>query len=83
MPLITKKQAKDSGIPHKTLQTILISKEFSLGESKKWLAKHHYANSYYRTTANFRRFMQTPPIKGATYHSIKLANGVELVYQEY
>ena len=83
MPLITKQQAIRSGIPRKTLQTILISRDYSLSESKKWLKAHNYANSYYRTTANFRRFMQVFPIQGATYHSVKLPNGVELVYQQY
>lgn len=83
MPLITKAQAIRSGIPKKTLQTILIPKSYTLKESRDWLKQHDYATSYYRLTTNFRRWMQTPPIKGATYKSIKLDNGVELVYQHF
>jgi hypothetical protein len=86
MPLITQNQARSSGIPRKTLQTILISKAFSIPESKAWLKKHGYANSYWRNGGKhgeFRRWMQTPPIKDAKYHTITLANGVELVFQEY
>jgi hypothetical protein len=86
MPIISKLQAKASGIPKKSLQTILISKDYSIPESKAWLNKHHFSSSYYRNAgkdAHFRRWMQTPPIKGATYNTITLPNGVELVYQEY
>lgn len=83
MPTISQTEAKRMGIPHKTLQTILINRIHSLKDSKQWLKDNNYANSYYRTTANFRRFMQTPPIKGSKYYSKKLSNGVELVYQEY
>ena len=83
MPLISQQEARQMGIPKKTLQTILISRKHTLAESKQWLKDNNYANSYYRTTANFRRFMQTPPIKGAKYYSTVLPNGVELVHQEY
>ena len=86
MPLITQKQAKESGIPHKTLQTILISKAYSIPESKAWLKDHSFSSAYWRNSGkdgHFRRWMQTPPIKGAKYYSIKLSDGVELVYQEY
>jgi hypothetical protein len=83
MPIITKSQARKMGIPKKTLQTVLISRNNTINESKKWLADNHYANSYYRTTTNFRRWMQTPPIAGSTYYSKILPNGVELVFQIY
>lgn len=83
MPLITQLQAIRSGIPKHTLQTILIPRSLSLSESKAWLKEHNYANSYYRNTINFRRWMQTPPIVGAQYATTKLPNGIELVYQTY
>ena len=83
MPLITKQQARRSGIPSNTLQTILMPSKYSLVQAKAWLAEHHYANGYYRTIRNYRRFMQTPPIRGAEYFSKVLPNGVELVFQTY
>ncbi len=83
MPTITQSEAKRMGIPKRTLQTILISRAHSLAESKQWLKDNNYANSYYRVTKNFRRFMQTPPIQGAKYESKILPNNVELVYQYY
>jgi hypothetical protein len=84
MPLITKTEAKKKGIPSKTLQTIELPKsKFNLTTAKAWLKKHNYANSYYRTTDNYYRMMQTPDIKGANYYSKKLPNGVILVFQEY
>lgn len=58
MPLISKATARNMGIPNKTLQTIEIPKTFTLKEAKYWLKHHNYANSYYRLTTNFIRFMQ-------------------------
>jgi hypothetical protein len=83
MPLITREQAKKSGMPRKTLQTILISKTLSIPQSKAWLKEHGYASSYWRQTKDFRRWMQSPPIDGATYSTSTLPNGIELVYQRY
>ena len=71
------------GIPKRTLQTILIPRTFTLAESKRWLKEHNYVNSYYRTTKNFRQFMQTFPIEGSKYTSKVLPNGIELVSQLY
>jgi hypothetical protein len=83
MPLISKKQAIESGIPKKTLQTILIPNVNSIADSRTWLKEHHYSTAYWRKTKDFRRWMQTPPIKGASYYSRVLDNGVILVFQEY
>lgn len=83
MPQITKSEAHQMGLPKKTIQTVLIPKNVSLANSRKWLKDHGYAWRYHRNTTNFRRFMQTPDIKNASYYTISLPNGIELVYQEY
>lgn len=83
MPTISKSEAIRSGIPKKTLQTILIPNDYSLKESRAWLKDHNYSNAYYRNTKNFRRWMQVFPIRGASYYSNVLNNGIELIYQEY
>ena len=84
MPWVSIEEAKRLNIPKKTLQTVEINRhKFSLRQAKKWMKDHNYANAYYRTTANYWRFMQTPPIIGSTYYSKKLDNDVILVYQEY
>lgn len=83
MPIISKKQARESGIPKRTLQTILIPDVNSIKDSKAWLKEHSYSTAYWRRTKNYTRWMQAPPIKGATYDSKILDNGVILVHQEY
>jgi len=84
MPYVSKKEAIRLNIPKKTLQTIELPKDkFTLREAKSWLKDNGYAYHYWRTTTNYIRFMQCPPIIGSTYHSIKLPNGVILVYQTY
>jgi len=84
MPTITKQQAIRMGIPKKTLQTIELPKnKYTLRSAKKWLKDNNFVNSYYRTTVNYYRFMQSFPIRGAGYYSRVLPNGVILVMQEY
>jgi hypothetical protein len=84
MPWVSKEEATKLNIPHKTLQTIEINRhQFNLRQAKKWLKDHSYANAYYRTTTNYWRFMQTPPIVGATYQSKKLNDYIILVFQHY
>lgn len=85
MPWVSKKEATNLNIPHTTLQTIELNRHlFNLRQAKKWLKDHNYANAYYRTTANYWRFMQTPPIVGAAYRSKKLdGEDIILVYQYY
>lgn len=84
MPLISREEASEMGIPSRTLQTIEFPRDkFTILAAKQWLAEHHYANSYYRLTRGFIRFMQVPPITAAEYYSKKLSNGVVLVWQNY
>ena len=83
MPTISAEQAKKYGYPSKTLQTILIPRSIKLAEQRKYLKDNGYVRANYRTTINFNRWLQTFPIKGAIYNTVKLPNGIELVYQRY
>jgi hypothetical protein len=84
MPLVSREEASEMGIPSRTLQTIEFPREtFTILAAKQWLHEHNYANAYYRITHGYIRFMQTPPIFTATYYSKKLSNRVILVWQNY
>lgn len=84
MPYVSKKKALELNIPRKTLQTIEMPMDkFNITTAKTWLKKHNYANSYYRKTTNYIRFMQVMPITGANFHSKKLPSGIIFVYQSY
>lgn len=65
------------------LQTVLIPLTWSLSRAKQWLSHHGMRSDYHRTTLHFHRFMQQNPVKGASYYSKKLNNGVELVYEAF
>lgn len=83
MPTISIQEAKRMGIPKKNLQTILIKKDVSLKDSKKWLKDHNFVNSNYRLTKNERRFLQNFPIEGANYYSKNITPNIIFVFQEY
>lgn len=83
MPLITKEEAANKGIPRNSLQTIEIPREFTLKQSREFLKNNGYLYQNYRTTKNFRRFIQNPDIKDAKFYSKKLTNDIILVFQEY
>lgn len=83
MPNISKGFAHMIGMPNKTLQTILIPKSFGLHKARQWLKTHSYDYENFRKTKNFYRFMQNLDIAEANYYTVKLPDGIELVYQEY
>jgi hypothetical protein len=83
MPSISKAEAMKMGIPSHTLQTVLIPKSWGVERAKRWLADGHFVNSYWRETANYLRFMNVNPIRGAKYSAKKLKNGVIMVNQTY
>ena len=83
MPTISREEAIRMGIPHKNIQTILIPRVHKLVDQREWLKKEGYVHSNYRHTANFTRWLQNFPIRGAKYNTITLPNDVELVYQEW
>lgn len=65
------------------LQTILIPIEFGLGKAIKWLRDHDYKTTKVDIGELYYRFRQTRPVRGARYSTIKLPNGVDLVFQAY
>jgi len=84
MPTITKTEAKQKGIPKKTLQTILFDDSiYNVRTAKAWLKNHNYSNAYWRRTANQLRFMQTTDIRNAKYYSKKITEHITFVFQEY
>jgi len=73
------------------LHTILIPKSDLLapegsprGFNKKsaieWLKNHNFHWDRFRTTKNYMRFNQVLAVKGSSYYTKKLPNGVELVF---
>jgi hypothetical protein len=83
MPLISKARAILMGLPNPSLQTIEVPDTFSLKEGKEWLKTNGYLYQNYRSTKNFKRFIQAYDIKGAQFYSKKLPNGIILVFQKY
>ncbi len=83
MPTLTQAKARLMGIPEDTIQTIEIPLRFTLEDSQSWLKSNGYLWQNHRRTKNFRRFIQTPDIKGATYYSVKIPNNIVIVHQKY
>ena len=83
MPLITQSQAELMKLPNPSLQTVEVPKSFSLREARDWLKKHGFLYQNYRSTTNFKRFIQAYDVKGASFYSKKLPNGVVLVFQNW
>jgi len=84
MPILTITEAKNKGIPKKTLQTILFNDNvYNVRSAKEWLKKHNYSNSYWRRTENRLRFMQTPDIKGSKFYSKPINEHITFVFQDY
>ena len=83
MPAITKQEAERYGIPRSSIQTIQIPLSFSLKKARVWLKEHGYLYRNYRTTLNYRRFIQNNDIIDAEYRSKVLPNGVIIVWQFY
>lgn len=83
MPTITQKKARLMGIPEDSIQTIEIPKIYPLEDSQNWLKANGYVWQNYRSTKNFRRFMQTPDIKDASFYSVKIPGSIVIVHQKY
>ncbi|NTW90400.1 MAG: hypothetical protein HGA35_00355 [Erysipelotrichaceae bacterium] len=83
MPLISKKRANEIGLPNPSLQTILIPNVYSITWARKWLMDHGFLYQNYRQTKNINRFIQAYDVRGASYYSKKLSNGVVMVFQSW
>ena len=86
MPVITRRIAILKGYePGKWfLQTILINKhKFTRNQAKVWLKNNGFYHKYFREAANYFRAMQTNPVFGGQYITIRANRYIELVYQKF
>ena len=66
-----------------SLQTVLIPRSFfSLTDARKWMKDNGYPVKKIDKTNNYYRFRQMEPVSGAQYYTIRLNNGIDLVYQK-
>ncbi len=85
MPKISKEVASKLKIPKNAIHVILFDKKWWKKKSaQQWLKRYHYEHRENTTSKNFYRFQQLiPQVIGATFYTIVLQNGIELVFQKY
>ena len=65
------------------LQTVLFPKnKYTVQSAIRWLINHKYTSQKVDITGNFYRFRQRTPISYGAYYTVKLPNGIELVYEK-
>ena len=63
------------------LQTVLFPREYyTYAKALEWLKRKKLKHHKVDVTYAFYRFRQTPPRKWAKFRTIKLPNGIDLVY---
>jgi hypothetical protein len=80
MPILKHRLPEDEG---KTLllHAVLFPKIFfTPSQSKEWLKQHNLIFIHNRDTVNYHRFRIREQVKGLSFYTIKLNNGVQLVY---
>lgn len=85
MPIITKREAEELGIPRNKwfIHTILIPLEWTKKRAVNWLSRHGYRHSRHRVTTNYHRYNQAPEINRAEYTTKVTNDGVHLVFERY
>lgn len=83
MVYISKLKARSMQYPNPNLQTIEMSKKYTLEDAKKWLRKHGFLYQNWRETKNYWRFIQNSVIIGSKFYSDKLNDNIIFVYQKY
>jgi len=83
MPKITKEEAKELNIPNTSVQSILINKNISINEQKKWLGTHKFKYGKHRSQKNYIRWNQLPDIKNAFFTEKHITPDIIFVYQFY
>lgn len=82
MPIREKPLKEDLG-KRNILHAILFPKDkFTLNEAKKWLDSHNYNYIHNRQTKNIWRFRIKTEIRGYTFFTKVLPNGVEMVFMK-
>jgi hypothetical protein len=80
MPILDKPLREDIG-KKSLLHAVLFPKDkYSIKQSREWLKSHNYTVIHNRDTKNIHRFRIREQIKGYNFYTIKLNNGIEMVY---
>jgi hypothetical protein len=80
MPILNKRLKEDIG-KKSILHAILFKKTlFNPKTAREWLKSHNYNYIHHRETKNIYRFRIKEQVKGMKFYTIKLNNGVELIY---
>lgn len=80
MPILNKRLKEDIG-KKSLLHAILFKKSiFTPKTSREWLRVHNYNYIHNRETKNIYRFRIREQIKDMNFYTIKLNNGIEMVF---
>jgi hypothetical protein len=80
MPILNKPLIVDKGKAH-LLHAVLFPKtKYSIGDAVQWLNSHNLRFIHNRETIHFYRFRIREQILNYKFYTVKLKNGVELVY---
>jgi len=80
MPILEHRLPKDEG-KKSLLHAILFPKSlYTPKQCKDWLNSHNYNYIHNRDTINYHRFRIREQIKGMSFYTIKLNNGIQMVY---
>lgn len=80
MPILKQRLSEDIGKKN-LLHAILFNKLlFTPKTARQWLKNHNLVFIHNRQTKNYYRFRIREQVEGMKFYTIKLNNGVELVY---
>ena len=80
MPILNQRLPEDIG-KQSLLHAVLFPKVlYKLKQAKEWLKLHHFNFIHNRDTTNYHRFRIREQIKGLKFYTIKLNNGIKMVY---
>ena len=68
------------------LQTILIPRTYTKKQAESWLIKNNFKVTFYgkpvHVTKHFYRYRQHKILPNMDYYTVRLNNGIELVYMD-
>jgi hypothetical protein len=80
MPILNKRLKEDKGKKTILHAVLFEKKKFTPKTAIEWLKIHNYNFIHNRETKFFYRFRIKEQVKGMNFYTIKLNNGVELIY---
>lgn len=86
MPIIGRDLALAKGLPINEwfLHSVLFDKsKWTKEKAKQWLKDNKYLVSRYHEAAYYQHWNQAPEIRGASYKTKKMKNGIDLVYEYF